>query len=390
MLIIKNADLVNMAGIYHEPADILIDGKIIKEIGTIDVAQYPEAEVIDAAGRCVTPGLVDAHCHIGLYEELTGPAGADGNEFFTPIMPELRGIDAVKPHDPCFAQAVRGGVTTVVTGPGSAAIIGGTFCALKTVGKTIYDMVIVEELSMKMALGENPKRVFGGDKKFPATRMGNAATLREALFKAKEYAEKIKKYEKQVAEGKEDATKPEFNIRWHSLMRVFEGFPVKIHAHQADDIVTAIKIMEEFGLVGSIEHCTEGYLIPEILREKGIKVIIGPTFGLRSKIELKNKSFEAGRVLHENGVEFAIMSDHPVLPIEYNTTQGAIFVKNGLSAEDTLKAMTIKAAEITGIADRVGSIEVGKDADIVIWSSNDPFHYMTKADTVVINGKVVL
>lgn len=390
MLIIKNADLVNMAGICHEKKDILIEGTTIKEIGSIDEKKYIDAKVIDANGKLVTPGLVDPHCHIGLSEDFVGNAGEDCNEFSAPIVPEVRAIDAIKPHDPCFEQAIRGGVTTVVAGPGSGELIGGTFCALKTYGRTIFDMVLKEEVAMKMALGENPKRVFGSQKKAPHTRLANAAMIREALFNAREYYNKKKQYEADLASGKEDAKKPEFNMKWESLSRVFDGFLVKIHAHQEDDITTAMRIIEEFGLNGTIEHCTSGWKIADVLADRKQRCIIGPTFGTRSKIELKDKSFDAGRVLYEHGVEFAIMTDHPVLPLEHTLAQTAIFVNHGLPKYEALKAMTINAAKITGIEDRVGSIEVGKDADIVIWSGDDPFHYMTNAETVIINGKVVL
>ncbi len=389
MIIIKNADLVNMADICHEKKDILIEGTIIKEIGEIDASKYPDAEVIDAKGAMVTPGLVDAHCHVGLFEDLVGPVGSDGNELMNPVVPELRGIDSVKPHDPSFKAALKAGITTVVTGPGSGEVIAGTFCALKTVGKTIYEMTIKEEMAMKMALGENPKRVFGGRNQMPSTRMSNAAMMRESLFKAREYYDKKKDYEKAVAEGKEDAKKPEFNMKWESLSRVFDGFLVKIHAHQEDDITTAIRIIEEFGLNGTIEHCTSGWKIAETLKEKNIRCIIGPVLGARSKIELKDKSFESGRVLKEHGVEFAIMTDHPVIPLENTLTQAGLFVREGLSQLDTLKALTIDAAKITEIDDRVGSIEVGKDADIVIWSG-DPFHYMTVPTNVIVNGKIAI
>ncbi|QSX06071.1 amidohydrolase [Sedimentibacter sp. zth1] len=389
MLIIKNADLINMSDICHENKDILIEDSKIKEIGNIDVSKYENAKVIDAKGKLVTPGLVDPHCHVGLFQDIVGDAGSDGNEMTSPIVPEVRGIDSVKPHDPSFEHALNSGVTTVVTGPGSGEIIGGTFCALKTYGKTIFDMVLKEEVAMKMALGENPKRVFGSQNKAPSTRMGNAASMREALFKAKEYYEKKKEYEKQVASGKEDAKKPEFSMKWESLSRVFDGMIVKIHAHQEDDITTALRIIEEFKLNATIDHCTSGWKIPEVLKERNQKVIIGPTFGTKTKIELKDKSFEAGRVMYENGIMFGIMTDHPVVPLENTTTQAGLFVKNGLPWIEALKALTINAAKVTGIDDRVGSIEVGKDADIVIWSG-DPFHYMSKAETVVLNGKVVV
>lgn len=388
MLIVKNADLVNMTDIFHQKKDILVDnGKIVK-VGNIDVEDYSGAQVIDAEGKLVTPGIIDPHCHIGLFEDLVGDVGSDGNEYSNPVVPEVRGIDSVKPHDPSFDKALHAGVTTVVTGPGSGEVIGGTFCVLKTYGKTIFDMMVVEEVAMKMALGENPKRVFSSQKKMPYTRMGNAAVLREALFAAKDYDEKKKEYEKELSNGNNDAKKPEFNMKWESLSRVFNGMPVKIHAHQEDDITTALRVMEEFNLKGTIDHCTSGWRIPEVLKERNQNVIIGPTFGARTKIELKDKSFEAGRVLYENEVTFAIMTDHPVIPLENTCVQAGLFVKQGLPWIEAMKGLTINAAKVTGLDDRIGSIEEGKDADIVIWSG-DPLHYMTKAEKVIIGGKVV-
>lgn len=389
MIIIKNADLVNMANICHENKDILIEGTVIKEVGDIDASKYPQANIIDANGRLVTPGIVDPHCHVGITESIVGAIGDDEDEMTSPILPELRGIDGIKPRDPSFEEALKNGITTVVTGPGSGELIAGTFCALKTYGKTIFDMVLKEEVAMKMALGENPKVVFGRKNQAPSTRMANAAMIREALFKAKEYYDKKKEYKKNIADGKVDVKKPEFNIKWESLSRVFDGFLVKIHAHQEDDITTAMRIIEEFNLNATIEHCTSGWKIAEKLASNNQRCIIGPTLVTKTKIELKDKSFESGRVLKEHGVEFAIMTDNPVVPLEHALVQGSLFVKYGLSQMDTLKAMTINAAKITGIDDRVGSIEIGKDADIVIWSG-DPFHYMTKALTVIINGEVIL
>jgi len=344
------------------------------------------ALVIDALGKTVTPGIVDPHCHVGLFEEAIGFEGSDGNEMTSPVTPELRAIDAVKPQDTAFLDALKSGVTTVCTGPGSANVIGGTFCVLKTVGKTIDDMIVVKESSMKMALGENPKRVYNSKSQTPQTRMASAALIREALIKAKDYAEKVNKYESDLAAGK-DVSKPEFNMKWASLSRVFSGFPVKIHAHQQDDIVTAIRIIEEFGLNATIEHATEGYLIPEYLKQHHQRVIIGPTLGSKSKYELRNKTFIAGKVLKESGVEFAIMTDHPVIHLENTLTQVGLFVKAGLDELDALKAVTIVAAKMNQIDHLVGSIEVGKDADIVIWSGH-PLHYLTRPEMVIVNGEI--
>ena len=384
MLIIKNCNLWTMAEENNVSKDILIEGKTIKYIGNINLNDYSNVEVIDANNMFVMPGIVDPHCHIGVDQSTIGWAGNDTNEITNPVTPDLKAFDAIKACDEAFDTALRGGVTTVCTGPGSANIIGGTFCALKTFGKTVEDKCIVEELAMKMALGENPKRCYK-DKSIQ-TRMASAAVLRDALTQAKLYKESWDKYEKELSEGKE-VNKPAYNSKWHSLKRVFEGLRVKIHAHQEDDILTACRISKEFGLNSTIEHATSGWMIPEKLKEYNKNVILGPTLGEKSKYELKDKSFDSGKILYENGVTFGVMTDHPVLPLEYSRTQLAIFVAHGLPYLEGLKEITINAAKVVGLDSRVGSIEVGKDADIVIYD-NDPLHYMTKVKTVIVNGVV--
>lgn len=389
MIFIKNANLISMAKINYEICDILVEGKKIVKVGKLNEFDYPNATVIDANNNYVTPGLVDPHCHIGLFEESIGFEGADVNEMTDPIYPELRAVDAIKPQDVAFKEALEAGITTVVTGPGSANIIGGTFSILKTKGKTIDDMLIKAESSMKMALGENPKRVYATKAlpRCPSTRMGSAALMRDSLIKAKEYKMKKDKYESDLKAGKEP-NRPEFNMKWESLSRVFDGFPVKIHAHQQDDIVTAIRIMEEFGLKGTIDHATESHLIVDYVKNHNVKVILGPTLGSKSKYELRNKTFKTAKVMSEHHVEFAIMTDHPVIHAANTLTQIGIFVREGLSELEGLKAVTIYAAKLNGIDDLVGSIEVGKDADIVIWNGH-PLHYMTKPQQVIINGEIL-
>jgi imidazolonepropionase-like amidohydrolase len=387
MILIKNANLLSMADINYEITDILLEGKVIKKIGKLNPKDYPKADVIDAKENYVTPGIVDPHCHIGLYEESIGFEGADGNEMTSPVTPELRGIDAIKPQDVAFIEAREHGVTTVTTGPGSANCIGGTFTVIKTYGKTIDDMVVVKESSMKMALGENPKRVYSSKSQTPATRMATAAVIREALSKAKDYKEKMDEYKKNKKANKE-AKKPEFNMKMAALSRVFDGLQVKIHAHQQDDIVTAIRIIEEFNLDGTIEHATEGHLIPEYLKAHNQQVIIGPTLGSKSKYELRNKSFKSAKILHDHGIEFAIMTDHPVIHLSNALTQLGLFVREGLDELDAFKAVTINAAKINKVDHLVGSIEVGKDADVVIWDGH-PLHYMTKPSHVFINGQII-
>ncbi|MDD5601339.1 MAG: amidohydrolase family protein [Candidatus Izemoplasmatales bacterium] len=386
MLLIKNANLISMKDINYEICDIMIEGSKFQGVGHYDEADYPNARIIDAKNRYVTPGIIDPHCHIGIYEEAIGFEGLDVNELTNPVFPELRAIDGIKPQDVAFKDALEAGVTTVCTGPGSGNVIGGTFCVLKTIGDTVESMVIVKESSMKMALGENPKRVYNSKGQTPTTRMASAALIREALTKAKEYLAKKTKYQEDVAAGKE-ANKPDFNMKWESLARVFQGMSVKIHAHQQDDIVTAIRIIEEFNLDGTIEHATEGHLIVDYLKEKNQRVIIGPTLGSKSKYELRNKSFKAAKILSENQVPFAIMTDHPVINLANALTQVAIFVREGLPELEGLRAVTLYAARINGIEERLGSIEKGKDADLVIWD-NHPLHYLTKTDLVMINGEI--
>lgn len=386
MIIIKNANLMSMEDIENEIVDILVEDKKIKKIGQIDEKEYKGAVIINAESKLVTPGLIDCHCHIGMMEEGTKDAGDDVNEMTDPIVPQVRAIDGIKPQDIAFKEAMEAGFTTVITGPGSGEVIAGTFCALKTVGKTVIDMCIKEEVAMKMALGENPKRCFGTKDKLPKTRMGTAAILRENLIKAKKYHEDKQKYEVAISEGKE-CVAPAFDMKMESLSRVFDGMKVKIHAHQQDDIVTAIRIGEEFGLDFTIDHCTEGYLIPEILKEREQRIIIGPTLISRSKIEIRNRSFDGGKVYEEQGIEFALMTDHPVIPLNTALVQAGLYAKHGVSFHQIIKALTINPARFSGVDERVGSIKEGKDADIVIWSG-DPLHYMTHPNIVMINGEV--
>ena len=381
MILIKNANLISMEEVNYEICDILLDGNKIEKIGHLNEEDYPNVVVIDAKGRFVTPGLVDPHCHVGLMESTIGWAGSDVNEITNPITPELRGIDGVKPHDECFKEALESGVTTVCCGPGSANLIGGTFCALKTKGKTVDEMILVKELAMKMALGENPKRCYGNAKTSPQTRMASASLIREWLFKAKNY------HEKKLAAETDKSKMPEFNMKLESLSRVFDGLPVKIHAHQADDIATAMRIGKEFGLKMTVDHCTEGYLIADSLKANDQMVILGPVMHNKSKYELKEKSFSSGKVLYEKGVTFSIMTDHPVIEQKHTMIHAALFVKAGLPELEALKAVTINAAKTCFIDEYVGSIKEGKHADIVVWSKH-PLDIMAEADVVILNGNI--
>lgn len=379
-MIIKNGNIFTMAGEPLERGDILIkDGKI-KEVG-VDL-NYEEEEIINAEGKIVIPGMIDAHCHVGIFEENMRAEGSDGNEMTNPVTPELRAIDGINPFDKSFEDAREGGITTVVTGPGSANVVGGQFVALKTYGISIDEMILKEPVAMKVAFGENPKRVYREKGKTPMTRMATAAILRETLLETLNYIEK-----KKVAKEKGEFF--EKKLKYESLIPVIEKkIPLKAHAHRADDILTAIRIAKEFDLKITLDHCTEGHLIGEQIKRSGKDAIIGPTMTTNSKIELSNKTFKTPKELVNKGVKVAIMTDHPVIPIKYLPVCAALAMKEGLSFYESLKAITINAAEIVGIDNRVGSIEKGKDADIVILSGS-PFELSTKTLYTIVDGKVV-
>lgn len=370
-----------MAGKSYENGCVLIDNGKIVEVGE-NINVDNNVKVIDAKKGWIMPGIIDAHCHIGIYEQDMGFEGLDVNEATDPVTPELRAIDAINPMDTAFNDAVMGGVTTVMTGPGSANVIGGQFVAMKTSGISVDDMIILEPAAIKVAFGENPKRVYRDRKKAPTTRMATAAILRETLTKAKSY--KLKK-EKAIIERKDF----EENFKMEALIPVIDKkIPIKAHCHRADDILTAIRIAKEFDVEITLDHCTEGHLIADYVKASGRAAIVGPTLTDRSKIELKNKSFKTPAILHEKGVKVAIMTDHPVIPIQYLPICAGLAAKEGLGIEEALRAITINAAEICGISNRVGSIEKGKDADIAIFDGN-PLEVFTNTIYTIINGEIV-
>ncbi|AEV70291.1 amidohydrolase [Acetivibrio clariflavus] len=387
MLLIRNGKILTMTGIDYDNGYVLIDkGKIIEVgEGKKSLRGKKDLEIIDAEGKYVLPGFIDSHCHIGMWEDAVGFEGEDGNEMTDPVTPHLRAIDGVYHLDRCFREALENGVTTVVTGPGSANVIGGQFAALKTFGRRIEEMIIKEPVAIKVAFGENPKTVYNERKQAPSTRMATAAILRENLMKAKEYMQLWDEYNK----DKENADKPEYDIKMEALLKVLrKEIPIKAHAHRADDILTAIRIAKEFDVRITIEHCTEGHLIKDILLEEGVSAIVGPMLTDRSKVELRNMSVKAPGILSKAGVKTAIMTDHPCVPIQYLSLCAALAVREGMDEKEALKAITINAAELTEIDERVGSIEKGKDGDIIIMDGH-PLEFRTRVVTTIINGQVV-
>ena len=375
MLFIKNGYVKTMAGEDIKGGGVLIgdDGKITA-VGS--EVQAPEAAtVIDAEGRLVTPGCVEAHCHIGLGDL----SGGDCNDSVNPLTPELRAIDGINPQNEVFKNAIRGGVTSVCTGPGSANVLCGTFAAIKCVGSRVEDMIIKDPVAMKCAFGENPKKTYGGNGKAPKTRMGIAAMLREFLYKAKKYYE-----------DKKAGNDPAFDFKLEAMLPVMAGeIPLKAHAHRADDIFTAIRIAKEFGVRLTLDHCTDGALIADALAKEGYPAFVGPSMGGISKYELLNKSFETPAALRKAGVDIAIITDASVIQIQYLPMVAGMAMKSGLPEEEAWRAITIRPATLVGIGDRVGSLEVGKDGDVVIWQ-DDPLHEIgAEAYITVVDGKVV-
>lgn len=358
MICIQNGLVFDAVEEHAKVKDLLLDqGKIVKIGENLEVPE--NCEIVDASGLHVYPGFVDAHSHLGTTQSAIGFEGDDTNEMNDILTPQLRGIDCIQPLDETFEEARQGGVTTVCTGPGSANVVGGTFLAMKTAGKRVDDMVIKECVAMKCAFGENPKRCYKDKNNF--SRMSTAAKLRELLFKTKEYDAKLQ------AAKEDPSKKPPFDFKLESMLPVLRGeIPLKAHAHRADDIFTALRIAKEFGVKITLEHVTDGSLIVEELAKENVMLAVGPSLGHRTKFELKNKSFATAGALANAGCHVSIITDAPVIPQQYLRLCAGLAVKEGMKEFDALKAITIHAAEHAGVADRVGSLEVGKDADIVL------------------------
>lgn len=382
MLAICGGRVFTMAGPVLDQGTVLIkDGKIEQVVDGVYIP--PGYEKIDVTGKVVMPGLIDAHCHLGIVEEVFREEGDDCNETSDPVTPHLRVIDAINPADLGFRDALAGGVTTVVVAPGSANVLGGEMAAMKTVGLITDEMIIRFPAGLKAALGENPKRSYGRDKKAPSTRMASAGILREALARAEDYLGK-----RESAGGEKQP--PDRDLKLEALVRVLKKeVPLRVHAHRADDIMTAVRIAREFKIDLVIEHCTEGHLVAEHLARLNVPAIVGPIITNRAKPEMQGLSLETARAMAEKGMRFAIMTDHPVVPVQYLAASAGLAVKGGLTEERALRAITIDAAEILGLAGRLGSLEPGKDADIVIFSGH-PFDVRSGVERVLVDGRVVL
>lgn len=379
-MLIINGKIVTMEAQDYESGFVRINGKKIDAVG--DMSACPQAdedeEVLDVKGAWVMPGIIEAHCHIGIIEEKLGIMGDDCNEETNPVTPELRALDAVNPMDPAFHDAIEAGITSVMVGPGSANVVGGQFLFMKTHGRCIDNMVVKAPAAMKVAFGENPKTAYGDKDMYPSTRMATAALLRQTLFEAKQYLT-----DKVSGELKQE------DFKMEPWIPVLKGeIPLKAHAHRADDILTAIRIAKEFGVDITIDHCTEGHLIADEIKASGFPAIVGPDLTARSKPEVQYMNFKTNKVLCDAGILTAITTDHPVSLIQYLPLCVGLAVKYGMPMKEGLKAITINAARICRVDDRVGSLKRGKDADIAIFSGN-PLECMTRTLWTIINGEII-
>ena len=385
MIAILNGTVYTISQGTLDPGDILIDDDgLISAVGP-DLDLPAGVHVIDAAGLHVFPGFVDAHTHLGIWEEGVGRAFLDGNEATDPVTPHVRALDAINPRDQGLADARSAGVTTACVTPGSANAICGQAVIIKTAGEVVDRMVVRQPAGLKMALGENPKSVYKPRDKMPSTRMGTAALIRETLVKAQNYLDK-------QAKAKEDSDKdpPDEDLKLEALALALRGqIQARIHAHRADDILTALRLGEEFGLQVVVEHCTEGHKVAEELAEAGVPALVGPTLGSRGKVELRELSFATPGQLARAGVTVALISDHPFVPVQYLPLCGGLAIREGLDEGTALRALTLTPAEILGVAGRVGSLEPGKDGDLAIYRGHPFFDVQARCQLTMIQGHVV-
>lgn len=377
------------AGIFTACSDFIKNGYVlIKDGRIIDVGPMAfcpkDDEKYDLSGLTIYPGFIDAHCHLGMWEDGLSFEGDDGNEDTDPATPHLRALDAINPADYSFKEALEAGVTAVVTGPGSANPVAGQMVAIKTYGKRVDDMVIKAPMAMKFALGENPKNTYHSKDETPSTRMATAAIIREQLKKAQRYQRDIL-----AAEEDEETDEPEIDVKSEALAEVVEGnIQSHFHAHRSDDIFTAIRLAKEFDLDLVLVHCTEGYLNAEKLAEEKARAIVGPLICTRTKPELSNERDENAAILKKAGVEVAICTDHPEVPIQYLPLSAGIAVRAGMDHDDAVRAITSVPAKILGLSDKIGSISPGTDADIVVFKG-DPLSVYETPVWVVAGGKIV-
>ncbi|HZE37318.1 MAG TPA: amidohydrolase [Stackebrandtia sp.] len=374
------------ARVLPADADPIDDGVVVVADGRICAVGGPDtpipsgAERIDAAGKWIVPGLIDAHVHLGVYEEGEGWAGQDGNEMTDPVCAHVRAIDAINPAEIGFADAIASGVLAVNVNPGSGNPIGGQTAAIKCVGRTVDEMTMKAPSGMKSALGENPKRVWGEQKKTPSTRLGTAAVIRGAFVDAQNYRAKMES---------DSDTPVDRNLKSEALSKVLSReIPWRQHCHRADDIATAMRLAGEFGYRLVLDHGTEAHLLADIIAEAGIPVIIGPLMVSRSKVEVRNRSVANPGRLDAAGVTIAITTDHPVVPIAHLIHQAALAIKEGLDRDAALRALTINPATIMGVAERIGSLTPGKDADLCVWNG-DPFDVYSRVEVAYVDGREV-
>ena len=379
-MVIKNGKIFTMEEKQIECGYVRTKGKRIEEVGSMSSFKYKEdgERVLDVNGAWVLPGLIESHAHIGITEEKWGIIGDDSNEETTPVTASLRAIDAVNPMDPAFHDAIEAGITSVMVGPGSANVVGGQFVFMKTQGRCVDHMIVKNPAAMKVAFGENPKTAYGDKNQYPSTRMGTAALLRKTLYQAV-------RYKKDKENG--NLTQEDFEMEpWIPVLK--KEIPLKAHAHRADDILTAIRIAREFDVDITIDHGTESHLIVDEIKASGFPVIAGTELTSRSKLEVQNMNFKTNRILNEAGILFSITTDHPVALIQTLPLCAGLAVKYGLPVEEGLKAITINAARICRVDDRVGSLKKGKDADIVVFSGN-PMEVFTQTLCTIIDGEII-
>lgn len=377
MMYIIHGNIKTMAGREYADGYLQIADGRIAAVGDMGDCPDLDGEVLDVQGNLVMPGIIEAHCHMGITEEKKGMEGDDCNETVDPITPQLRAIDAINPMDAAFNDALQAGITSAMIGPGSANVVGGQFAFVKTHGRCIDRMIVKSPAAMKVAFGENPKVNYAGQDKSPATRMAIAAMLREELTKAEVYREKREK------------EKGDMDFRYECWLPVLRGeIPLKAHVHRADDILTAVRIAKEFGLRMTLDHCSEGHLIMEELKEAGFPAIVGPDMASRNKIEVQNMAFKTAGLLSGHGILTAVTTDHPVSKIQFLPVCAGLAVKAGMAPEEGLRSITIHAAKICGVEERVGSLAPGKDADIAVFTGN-PMEVFTRARYTIIEGEIV-